>query len=655
MPKRTPGQDLLETWKEIAVYLDRDIRTAKRWERSRALPVHRLPGGPKSAVYASKSEVDKWRQGGGLAVHPMEPAETAKRRPVILWAAGSVALLLAAGLIVWRLTAPKLAPTPHRVPVTNYRGVEWFPAFSPDGKQIAFSWNGEHEDNYDIYVKLVNLGNPLRLTTNPAMDLAPVWSPDGRHIAFVRWTLGAPKVEYFIIPALGGAERRVAEDSITPNAIGIPVPVAAWTPDGTWLIKGVPRELRLVSIDNGDTRRVTSPPADSPGDCCPVISPDGRTLAFLRASVTRSYNPMVLNIASNGEPLGEPRQLESPSCTNPLWSGDGSELFCVAGGDEDRTLWRVPVRTKGTARPLPSIGALGRHLAISPRGDRLIYSNFTWEGDIWQLGLSGHKPPARLIASTADELRPQFSPDGGKIAFLSNRSGHLAIWISDRDSANASELVAALPSGAPSWSPNGQQIAYTCRVSGGSEDICAIGSAGGKQWQLTKDPARDLMPNWSRDGRWIYFTSDRSGTFQIWKTPADGTGPAIQVTRNGGYGGIESADGRFLYYARTLMSSPIWRIPVQGGDEVSLGDDVRSLRLPQNFAVGENGIFYASSPDPAARFELRFFSFSSKRTEFVARIEGGLGNGMSLSPDGRTLLFCVEQRSGDLVMVENFQ
>lgn len=58
-----PSPDLLDSWKEIAVYLKRDVRTAMRWEQSRALPVHRLPGGPKSAVFALRSEVDVWRKG----------------------------------------------------------------------------------------------------------------------------------------------------------------------------------------------------------------------------------------------------------------------------------------------------------------------------------------------------------------------------------------------------------------------------------------------------------------------------------------------------------------------------------------------------------------------------------------------------------------
>ena len=156
-----------------------------------------------------------------------------------------------------------------------------------------------------------------------------------------------------------------------------------------------------------------------------------------------------------------------------------------------------------------------------------------------------------------------------------------------------------------------------------------------------------MLPGWSRDGAWIYFASDR--------TEDTGRRFAIQVTHGGGFGGTESPDGRFLFYARSLISSPVWRVPVGGGDETPLPGGVRSLRLPQNFAVGQDDIAFARSQDPMQRFELRFYRFSTGRVETIARVERGLGNGMAISPDGKVLLFTTgELRFGDLILVENF-
>ena len=117
------------------------------------------------------------------------PARARRRR--FAWALGiaaSAVVLAVAGLSVKNFLPTTDEPSePLRaVPLTSYPGVEGPPTFSPDGNQVAFTWNGEKQENYDIYIKLIGVGPPLRLTTHPDADGSPAWSPDGRHIAFLR-------------------------------------------------------------------------------------------------------------------------------------------------------------------------------------------------------------------------------------------------------------------------------------------------------------------------------------------------------------------------------------------------------------------------------------------------------------------------------------
>ena len=86
-------------------------------------------------------------------------------------------------LLGWSRSARESGVRSAIVPVTRFSGRETQPAFSPDGRQIAFAWDGGKEDNADIYVTLVDAGEPFRLTTDPAPEHSPVWSPDGRYIA----------------------------------------------------------------------------------------------------------------------------------------------------------------------------------------------------------------------------------------------------------------------------------------------------------------------------------------------------------------------------------------------------------------------------------------------------------------------------------------
>ncbi len=202
------------------------------------------------------------------------------RKSRLPWALAGTAMLFAAlGIGLW-LLRPTSHAVPKTVPLTSYPGRQGTPAFSPDGKQVAFAWNGEKEDNFDIYVKLVDAGTPLRLTSSPADEYAPAWSPDARYIAFCRDV--SDHTEIWMIPALGGAERKLRESA---GCDGL-----SWSSDGKYLAfmdKNAPREpysIFLLSVETGDKQKLTSPPAEYFGDLMPRFSPDGKTIAFLRVS-----------------------------------------------------------------------------------------------------------------------------------------------------------------------------------------------------------------------------------------------------------------------------------------------------------------------------------------------------------------------------------
>jgi Tol biopolymer transport system component len=146
-----------------------------------------------------------------------------------------LALLVAGGVAVWFNRSSSETPEQSlaAIPLTTYPGQERQPSFSPDGNQVAFSWNEDKQDNFDIYVKLIGSGNQLRLTTAPQADTLPAWSPDGLSIAFVREGPGGKAAVYLVSP-LGPPERKVAEISRTA-ALDWPRGLA-WTPDGKSLV-----------------------------------------------------------------------------------------------------------------------------------------------------------------------------------------------------------------------------------------------------------------------------------------------------------------------------------------------------------------------------------------------------------------------------------
>ena len=150
-------------------------------------------------------------------------------------------------------------------------------------------------------------------------------------------------------------------------------------------------------------------------------------------------------------------------------------------------------------------------------------------------------------------------------------------------------------------------------------DIILVPAEGGKPRNLTSHPATDTFPTFSRDGRWVYFSSTRSGQSMIWKIPVSG-GPAVQVSAGPGMMAIESPDGAYLYYTEstnTNRPAPLWRIPVAGGAAVKITDGVNST----SFDVVNGGIYYLEQV--AGDTRLQYFDLALRKAITVA---GNLGN-----------------------------
>ncbi len=170
---------------------------------------------------------------------------------------------------------------------------------------------------------------------------------------------------------------------------------------------------------------------------------------------------------------------------------------------------------------------------------------------------------------------------------------------------------------------------------------------------MTTEPFENYAPSWSRDGKWIYFSSDRTGAWQIWKVLAAG-GDALQVTKQGGIEAFESSDGRFLYYSKQYGVRGVWKMPMEGGEEVR----VLEQGEPQKWALLAGGICLLDHHTTPATID--FFEFASKRLKHLTPVDLGPNaagpSGFAVSPDGKWVLYTrVDQLDSDIMLVENFQ
>jgi Tol biopolymer transport system component/DNA-binding winged helix-turn-helix (wHTH) protein len=592
-----------------------------------------------------------------------EPKAVSHRMPVWRVAAATfLALALAASVTLWVSSRPKLSADLNIVPLAVALGHQFAPAFSPDGRQVAFVWDGESRNNFDIYIKIIGSSSaPLRLTTSEDIDYSPAWSPDGRWIAFCR---GADSRggAIFVVSALGGVERKVI-DLDTPGA---PANRSiSWSSNSESLVVAcrlahkTEKGLYVVNVETGEPHRLTTPGPDEE-DLSPAVSPDGRMIAFTRDTARGVSSIMLLPFGGAQSPRTLPGPVSGgqPDVYNgrPAWTPDGSHLVFASNAGGNQHLWLVSARGSGPPLDLRALGGGAQDAALSATG-RLALTREISDSNIWKVDLRGLPDivsfrPARIAASTMVEQNPAISPDGQRIAFESSRSGFTEIWTARADGSDPMQITSLQNpvTGSPDWSPDGRRIVFDSRT-GGRAQIYTVLADGGKPERLTSGSASSVVPRWSADAQSIYYSSDQSGRMEIWRMPASG-GAAQQVTVDGGFAPAPSRDGESLYYrSSNAVNSSLWELRLATGKRMLISASVRD----RAFAAAPGGVYFFVDSHREPKDKLFFFDKRSRRTMPLFETEKRVGSGMVLAPDGHTLYYTQWDDDGhELLLVNQF-
>jgi len=535
------------------------------------------------------------------------------------------------------------------VPMATMPGMEMYPDFSPDGRFIAFTSEGDTLDNQDIYVRLVNQGEIIRVTSNPLADNHPTWSPDGREIAFLR----APerfgdRLSLIIAAALGGAEREVSR---VWGGLD-------WSPDGRYLAvadadgEGQPTLIWLIGVDGRERRQLTVPPANgSVYDTYPRFSPDGRSILFLRWRSGVSGDLFIVDIETRRE-----RQLtfDSRTITGLSWTSDGQEILFVSNRDGNPRLWRTKAqesRLSGDLQPKLVEGLTEQpdQIAVSPIGGLLAYTQSLNNTAVEVRRLSGAKTEPCLIDSSRPDHSPRLSPDGRQIVFVSNRSGADQLWIARSDCSNVRQLTGFTGEmvGSPRWSNDGRRIVFDGHVDDQSE-IFIIDADGSDLQRITNHSAADTMPSWAPDDRSVYFSTLRSGRREIWQQSVDGTILNL-VTASPGKDPLVTLDGRFLYFT---VRDVIWRRELSTGEEGPIRELTNRL-VGRAWHLGDRAIHFVQLSPDANPIVYRF-DLESRRLDPVTTLPGPLSHwvpGISVSRDNSLLVSSyLRYRLGDIML-----
>lgn len=589
---------------------------------------------------------------GGTQQAASTPAEATVRHRPLKWNAAVLGLIVLAVLgsliLLWTRYYPASSGKGNQasiafqiVPLTTAPGDAKAPAISPDGREIAYIWDGPDQNRYDLYVQLVGSDTPLRLTQNRSGFIgAPTWSPDGHEIAFSRCDGKDDGV--FLVPALGGTERKLTNVGCLQTQPG----KLAWLSDGKGILM-VDRcgqtglfGVVLFSLATGEKQCLARSGFlnDSDRGYQFSLSPDGKTIAFTPA--TRWQRCEIYTVPLAG---GTPHPLTAEGhCSGDLmWTPDSQSIVFESHRTTLPSLWRVSANG-GPIQPEATYPAIG---SFSKDGRRFVYSDGTssepaaiWRADLTSAGgtvLENRK----LIHTQYPETDAQPSPDGARVVWMSVRTGFQEIWISDATGGRPLQLTHLEGfSGTPRWSPDGKWIAFDSITRNGTH-IFVVDSEGRNLHSITDGPNDNVVPSWSRDGKAVYFASNRTGSWQVWKHTLQG-GAVLQLTRNGGFDPYESYDGQTIYFSKQDQAG-IWSIPASGGTESLVIADKPQVGFWGHWAITQTGIYLLNvEAEPRPRIE--FYPFAQRRTSPVLALEKHpmwLQPSLSSTANGKTIYY----------------
>ena len=619
-----------------------------------------------------------------------------RRTPAIRIALGVTTLIVALTLGAYLLRRSSAGRTPtssqpsvRLLPVTTLTGWQDWPSLSPDGNQVAFEWAGDRNDNHDIYVTLVGSRDVRRLTTHPDADFAPSWSPNGREIAFLRTDPGGTSylARLHVVSALGGPDRRISDFPAWATP--------AWSPDSRSIVVGrmadrdTDRGIYLVPVSGEAPRPIEhlSAPAEAHA---PAFSPDGHRLAYVRCDTvdqegdslyaergSQGCHVMVVDIDDAYRARGAPRALTRSSMATLgaiAWSRDARTLFFWArqtrpigaqvSDDDEFTdhLWRISPDDPQAPERIELAGLNARRPTASRSRDRLVFSRSDEDADVFRF-VRGREPE-RLLTSAFFDAHSQFSADGRRIAFCSDRTGAMEIYVANADGSSVRQLTRGPTeyNGSPQWSPDGSLIAFDSQEIGGDRHIWTIPAEGGTVRQLTTAKGDQAAPTWSHDGQWVYFTDGTQGRRNVWRVHSTGGVPERVSSTGSGVIAFEAADGAHIIYKLAQYDAPLVEASLGGERQRTLVSCVTSA---WGFSVVGELVYYMPCA-PARVGTIRVFDLARARDQLWAVVpdvsaavpgaETAYLWHVAISPDGTTLLYdrLVHWRA-NLWMLENYR
>jgi Tol biopolymer transport system component/predicted Ser/Thr protein kinase len=531
--------------------------------------------------------------------------------------------------------------------LTFAEGVEEYPAWSPDGKNLVYT--GEVGKIHKMFRKDLATRQDSQLTHGDFDELQPSWSPDGRQVAFVRAHQPGVKLQpgdvfgefqdgdVWVLDLASGKESKLVDNAFNPS----------YSPDGkriafdaSW---AAARRIWVVDREGHNPQQITTDTSEEVAHVAPSWSPDGKKIAFQNLVRTK-FDIRVVNLESKqmnwitNDLFGNIR---------PAWAPSGKFIYFSSYRSGGINIWRAPVKRDGTisgALQQVTAGA-GQdvEVATSSDGKGLAFATLHQNADIWKLpvlpqtGLVRGSPEA-VVSTTREDSRGAWSPDSKMVAFNSDRAGDMNIWLLSPADSNARQLTTGHGGDfQPTWSPDQKKIVFFSSRSG-TPNLWEVEVASGALRRLTSNSGMNVNPFFSPDGTLIAYQSDLSGRLEVWIMNSDG-GSLRQVSNAGVSGHFMRWSGRDLIFRCPCGGKPaVMKVSLDGGE-------------PQLFAEIMGGAHMSFSPDRS-----RIMDVVGHKVLWVSPVNAGKAEKVYEFPDADARIdYPVWSPDGNWVLFDRFR
>lgn len=685
-PFGTALEDRLDSWKEIAAYLRRDVTTVQRWERREGMPVHRHVHDKVGSVYAFRTELDAWSKSRNVAtvsdgqrrspltaeesperadvaaekVDPSielmpgpatdRPARTpASRRQVSIWRLTAAGAVFALGLTIWQVARDGGSGESPLVgarfqPLTDFGGAEQAAALSRDGRFVSFL--SDRDGRMDVWVSQIGTGQFYNLTRGAAPELVNPsvrtlgFSPDGGAVTF--WARKSGDIGIWAVPILGGPARPYLEG----------VAEFDWSSDGTRLVYHTPESGDPMFVRDRDQKasHIFSAPAGLHAHY-PVWSPDHSFIYFVQGVVPDRMD--IWRIRPSG---GAPERMTSHDSrvSHPVFLNARTLLYLASDSDGYGPLLHSLDLQRRT--PLRLSSGVDRYTSLSASSDgrRLVATTSSPKGALWRLpvidtGIES-EAPQRISLTTGSGFAPRLGP--GFLLYVSSKGESHSLWkLQGEVSTELWSAPETRITGVPAISREGDLIAFVAERSRNTS-LYVVNADGTKARIVTSALQLRGAPAWAPDGQAITVGAVLDGAPRLFSVPLDGSAPT-PVVQEHSLDPVWSGDGTLLVYsgadigttflvkavAANATTTPLATLTLsRGARHLSFMPGGRSLIVLRGEIVHKD--LWLIDLDSGAERQLTHFAPDFNVRDF------------DVSPDGREIVLEQLQEHADVVLID---